>query len=85
MGRQRWQLAPAVAGGNGRHQHLTAAIDKGGGWHLMVAIDGSCGSGSVLGLLANLKETCKVRGCQVKAKYYKLYLRSNGCDTRNGN
>ncbi len=41
--------------------------------------------GDVLGLLANLKETRKVRACQVEAKYYEFYLRSNGCDTRNGN
>jgi hypothetical protein len=39
----------------------------------------------VLGLLANLKETREVRVCQVEAKYYEFYLRSNGCDTRNGN
>jgi hypothetical protein len=35
-----------VAGGNGRRQHLTAAMDKEGGcWRLTVALDGSCGSG----------------------------------------
>jgi hypothetical protein len=39
----------------------------------------------VLGYLANLKETCEVRECRVEAKYYEFYLRSNGCDTRNGN
>jgi hypothetical protein len=40
----------------------------------------------VLGLLASLKATREVKGeCQVEAKYYKFYLRSNGCDTRNGN
>ncbi len=39
-----------------------------------------------LGLLANLKETREVKlACRVEAKYYKFYLRSNGCDTRNGN
>ncbi len=42
--------------------------------------------GHVLGLLANLKETREVKwACQVEAKYYEFYLRSNGCDTRNGN
>jgi hypothetical protein len=40
----------------------------------------------VLGLLANFKETRKVKWeCQVEAKYYEFYLRSNGCDTRYGN
>jgi hypothetical protein len=34
-----------VAGGNGGRQCLTAATDEGGRWHLMVAMDGSCGSG----------------------------------------
>ncbi len=38
-------MTPVLAGGDGGHQHLTAAMDKGGCWHLMVAMDGSCGSG----------------------------------------
>jgi hypothetical protein len=42
--RQRWKLTSVVAGGDGRRQHLTAAMDKGGHWRLTVAMDGSGGS-----------------------------------------
>ena len=40
-----WRLTPAVAGGDGGRQRLTAAMDEGGRWRLAVAMDGSCGSG----------------------------------------
>ena len=34
-----------MVGGNGGRQRLTAVMDKGGRWHLTVAMDGSFGSG----------------------------------------
>ena len=43
MTRQQWKLTSAVAGDNGGRQRLTAAMDEGGHWCLMVAMDGSCG------------------------------------------
>jgi len=42
MTRQRWKLTSAVAGGDGGHQHLTAAMDEGGHW--LFEMDSSCGS-----------------------------------------
>jgi len=38
-------LASAMAGSDGGRQCLTAAMDEGGHWRLMVVMDGSCGSG----------------------------------------
>ena len=35
--------SPAVAGGDGGHQRLTAAMDEGGRWCLTVTMDGSGG------------------------------------------
>ena len=49
MTRRQWKLTSAVAGGDGGHQRLTAAMDKGGRWRLTVAMDGSCGSDADLG------------------------------------
>jgi hypothetical protein len=37
-------MTPAVAGGDGGRQRLTAVMDEGGRWRLTVAMDGSCGS-----------------------------------------
>jgi len=45
MTRRRWKLTSAVVGGDGGSQRLTAVMDEGGCWRLMVAMDGSCDSG----------------------------------------